>query len=328
MYRIKQRPDDFIVEEIPKLEVLKKGDYTYFLLEKRNWNTLEAIKAIAASLKVKEGRFNIAGIKDKKAVSRQYISAYRINRNKLESLKIKDLSVTVLGYGDDRLRLGQLVGNRFKIVVRDVEKKVKPIAFIENYFDDQRFGGKNSLLGKALVQKEYRKACYTLRLRWSGSDYIAPLRTLGKRLLRFYINSYQSLLFNEAIAGWLAGLPGEKWTVDYTRGCFVFHKDRPPSKVFPIVGFLTEYPTKDVETIYKKILEKENIAKEAFLMRQIPELNSEGNAREAIVPIKEMSIHYKKEDNFYLAEVQFMLPPGSYATVVIKKLFGTKNPPS
>ena len=121
MYQIKQKPEDFLVEEIPKDLPLGKGDYTYFLLEKKNWNTREAIKAIASRLRVKEKFFNVAGIKDKKAITKQYVSVYKVKPERLENLKIKDIKITVLGKGKERLKLGQLMGNRFTIRIRNAE---------------------------------------------------------------------------------------------------------------------------------------------------------------------------------------------------------------
>ena len=117
MYKIKHKIDDFCVEESVKLDLTnKKKDYTYFILEKRNWNTNDAIKAIASRLKIRPNRFNVAGIKDRKAITRQYVSAYKINKNELENLKIKDLKIIFVGYGDERLRLGQIECNNFKII--------------------------------------------------------------------------------------------------------------------------------------------------------------------------------------------------------------------
>ncbi len=115
MYQIKQKPEDFMVEEIPKNMALGSGEYTYFLLEKKNWNTREAIKAIASRLNSREKYFNIAGVKDKKAIAKQYVSAFKISPERLENLKIKDIKIIVLGKGKERLKLGQLKGNKFAL---------------------------------------------------------------------------------------------------------------------------------------------------------------------------------------------------------------------
>ncbi len=324
MYKIKQKLEDFYVEEIPKLEIEKKGDYGYFILEKRNWNTNEAIKAIASRLKIKQSRFNIAGIKDKKAITKQYFSAHRVNRNKLESLKIKDIRISFVGYGSERLKLGQLKGNRFKIVVRNLDKEYERIKFIENYFDDQRFGGRNHLLGHALARKQYRRACYMLRLKWEKGDYIGSLRKLGKRLLRFYVNSYQSWLFNKVLYEYFKLKYKNYKKIDYTAGEFIFSSERVKNFKIPIFGFLTEFENKEIEEIYSKIIKEENIDKENFVFRDIPEISSEGNERDLIVELKDLNVKYETDESNkgkLKAILNFSLRPGSYATIVVKKMF-------
>lgn len=321
MYQIKQIPEDFVVEEIPKELHIGQGDYTYFILEKKNWNTRDAIKAISARLKMKEKYFNIAGIKDKKAITKQYVSAYKVNRKRLENLKIKDLKITILGQGKERLKLGQSEGNKFVITVRTLEKKGNSISFIENYYDEQRFSGKNKILGKALVQKEFRKACYTLRLRWEGKDYIGALRKLGKNILRIYTNAYQSYLFNQVLAEYLKTKYKNYFEVDYSQGTFVFSNEKIQNEKLPVIGFLTEFKNREIKNIYERLMKEEKIKKEDFEMREMPEISSEGTERDLFVKIKNFKISYEQEKDKLIAIISFELPPGSYATLVIKKAF-------
>lgn len=320
MYKIKQKPEDFIVEEIPKDLPLGKGDYTYFILEKKNWNTREAIKAIASKLGMKDKYFNIAGIKDKKAITKQYVSVFKVKPERLENLKIKDIKITTIGKGKERLKLGQLLGNKFIIRIKDAEQEPKKISFIENYYDDQRFGGKNKIIGRALVKKEFRKACFSLRLRWEGRDYIGALRTLGKHILRIYLNSYQSYLFNRAIEEYLRTKYKNCSIADYSQGIFVFSNEQIENEKIPILGFLTEFKNKELEKIYKTLMKEDKIKKEDFIMKEMPEINSEGGERDMFVEIKNLEI--KKEDKKTFL-IEFSLPPGSYATIVVKKMFSS-----
>lgn len=323
MYRIKQLPEDFMVEEIPKIK-LGKGPYTYFILEKRFWNTRDAVRAIASRLGIKEKYFNVAGIKDKNAVTKQYVSVLNVPKHRLESLKIKDIKIKVVGNGMERLKLGQLSSNHFKVIVRNLDKKYDKISSIENYYDDQRFGGKNALLGKALVKGEFRKACYNLGLEWQNSDYIGALRKLGKHILRIYVNSYQSLLFNEALASYLKSKYKKYCMVGYSKGSFVFSDEKLKNDKFPILGFLTEFNNKEISSIYNGIMLKEKIKKEDFILRPVPELSSEGNSRKMFVDVEDLRVSYQKDDlnkGKLKAVLDFKLPPGSYATLVVKKMF-------
>lgn len=324
MYVIKEKPEDFIVEEIYKVDLDKKGNYSYFILEKKNWNTNDAIKAIASRLRVNEKYFNVAGIKDKQAITKQLVSVSKVSRDRLERLKIKDIQIQFVGYGKERLKLGQLFGNSFKIVVRNLDKKYDKINFIENYFDDQRFGGRNHLLGHSLVRKSYRQVCYMLRLKWEKGDYIGALRKLGKKLVRFYINSYQSWLWNRALVEYFKPRYKNFRQVEYSVGEFIFSNEQTQSIKFPIVGFLTEFDNKEIMEIYEKLMKKEKINKESFIFRDFPEISSEGNERDILIDLKDLKVKYVKDElhkSKLKAIVEFSLPAGSYATVVIKKMF-------
>jgi len=323
MYKVKQIPEDFMVEEVPKVK-FGKGPYTYFILEKKSWNTRDAIRAIASRLNIKEKYFNVAGIKDRNAVTKQYVSVPNVSGHMLESLKIKDLKITVVGNGMERLKLGQLKSNHFTVAVRNLDREYDKISFIENYYDDQRFGGRNALLGKALVKSEFRKACYNLRLEWQNSDYIGSLRKLGKHILRIYVNAYQSLLFNQALASYLKSKYKKYRLVDYSKGQFVFSGEKLKNESFPILGFLTEFKNGEVASIYNRIMLREKIKREDFILRPVPELSSEGNFRKIFVEIEDFRVSYHKDElnrGKLKAVLDFKLPPGSYATLVVKKMF-------
>ncbi|MBI2106552.1 tRNA pseudouridine(13) synthase TruD [Candidatus Woesearchaeota archaeon] len=324
MYKLKQIPEDFIVEENIRLDLTDKGDYSYFSIEKKNWNTKDIVKIIAKRLNIRERRINIAGIKDKIAITKQYISVFGINPQNLARIKIKDVKIEFIGYGNERIKLGQTNGNKFVIVVRNLDSKGKEIKFIENYFDDQRFGGRNHLLGEALVKKEFRKFCYMLRLKWEENDYIGAIRKLKKGLLTFYINSYQSLLWNKAVSFYVNEEYIGCFYVDYSAGRFVFCSGKVDNIKVPVLGFGTEFKDKKISKIYNEILKEEKIKLEDFIFKEIPELVSEGVDRDLIVPIKDLKVKYlddERNKGKKKAVLRFSLPPGSYGTIVVKKMF-------
>ena|SRR3989344_2969697 len=322
MYVIKQNPDDFFVEEITKLKSKEKGDYLYFILEKKGWNTLEVLDVLARKLKVSKDRFNVAGIKDKNAFTRQYVSVRGVSWDNLNKIVIKNVKLSFFGYGDERIKLGQLKKNRFRIIVRDLEKEYDKISFIENYFDEQRFSGKNVIIGRALVKREFRKVCFNLRLSWNRGDYVNAIRKIGNRMLRFYINSYQSYLWNKAVCKYLKKRNNDCFEVGYSHGSFVFCNKETENIKIPVVGFLTEL-NGELAEIYKKILKEERIKKEDFLIKEIKEISSEGNTRNLIEKF-EMNVTYAKDEtrkNRLKAILEFELSAGSYATIVVKKMF-------
>ena len=232
--QIKTLPEDFVVREVAQLP-LGKGKYDYYLLQKKGWTTLGAVKRLADFLQIPLKDIGFAGNKDKQAVTTQFISIFGVSRKKVEQFSLSDVTLTYQGSGDKRLRLGDLEANTFDIIVRDLpERKALSITKIKNLFDDQRFGvEKNNVpVGKALIQGRFKDACDLLQLPYDGKDYLKALRNIPKRLLRLYVSSYQSYLWNT-----VADKVEDVETV-------------------PLVGFLTELTGK-VGTLYKTLLKKE-----------------------------------------------------------------------
>ena len=160
MYKIKEKPEDFVVKEILNLNKKKKGKYSYFLLKKKNWNTLDLVKKLSKKL---NRDVKYAGLKDKQAVTEQYVSVEGVKEIKFN---IKDVSIRKVGEGDEPIILGGLDGNKFEIVVRNLDsKKNLKINKIENYFDKQRFSEKNVEVGLALLKRNYSKLIKLLNLK-------------------------------------------------------------------------------------------------------------------------------------------------------------------
>ncbi|MEM3486494.1 MAG: tRNA pseudouridine(13) synthase TruD, partial [Candidatus Methanomethyliaceae archaeon] len=142
--KIKATPEDFIVEEITTdgsvLSIDKifsrkdeEGSFTHFILQKRSWTTEGALRRIGDALGVGKKRFSYAGSKDKNAFTTQLVSAYKVAKEDLLSLKLKDIKILGAWYAKDKVHLGELLGNRFTIRVVDVKekepsKKIKKIA--------------------------------------------------------------------------------------------------------------------------------------------------------------------------------------------------------
>jgi len=167
--KLKQLPADFMVEELPGVEVSsEKDEHTVFLLEKQEIDTFDAIRRIAQRLRLSLFEIGYAGLKDKHALARQYISIP--TRFNVQALKLDSIVLSFVGYSRKKIKIGDLAGNRFTIVVRDVEEKKLADIFLRaetistsgvpNYFDSQRFGSviDNTFIGKDVVLKNYEKA--------------------------------------------------------------------------------------------------------------------------------------------------------------------------
>lgn len=311
VYQIKQLPEDFVVKEISKIKIKDRGRYLYFRLKKKDWNTLDVVKEMSKRLKIAIKDIGFAGNKDKKAVTEQLISVKNVKREKLEKIKLKDVSLEFLGYGDEPITLGDLERNYFEIIVRNLDDfKLKVPKKIVNYFDEQRFGKNNVAVGKSLIKKDFKKACKLLELEVKNNDYIGALKMIPKRLLRMYVNAYQSFIWNETV----------KEVVD----------NRMKAKEIPLVGFgteLNEFP--EMKKIIEDILEKEKIGLNDFIIKQIPELSQEGGLRKIFIEVKDFKILEKGDDKLNEGkkkfEISFTLPKGSYGTMVVKEIFKEKS---
>ncbi|NJE46328.1 tRNA pseudouridine(13) synthase TruD [Thermococcus sp. GR7] len=169
--RIKAQPEDFIVMEEPLRSAFDGKKYAIFLLKKRNWDTMAAVKEIAKRAGISYKDIGFAGTKDRHAVTYQYISVPRDAKEKVEAVRIKDIELRFVSYGR-ALKLGHLLGNRFKIIVRDVDesafertkeivRELRSKGGFPNYFGYQRFGERrvtNHLIGKLLLKGDFEGA--------------------------------------------------------------------------------------------------------------------------------------------------------------------------
>jgi tRNA pseudouridine13 synthase len=166
---IKNRAEDFFVQEIPLYEPSGEGEHVYCEIQKTGVATFDAIHRIAAALGISSRFIGYAGLKDARAISRQIFSIWGTTEEAVMGLKVPGITVQWAIRHVNKLRLGHLAANRFAIKIRDVNAtdvvKVRPVlAEIErrgmpNFFGEQRFGhrGNNDLLGAAVVRGDARQ---------------------------------------------------------------------------------------------------------------------------------------------------------------------------
>nr|XP_060633562.1 pseudouridylate synthase PUS7L [Anolis sagrei ordinatus] len=180
----------------------KEDIYTAFTLQKENLETLEAISYLSSELGVLPSDFSYTGIKDKKAVTYQAMVVKKVTPKRLKELGSiigkKGLGLSNVHSVSQPLRLGQLQGNHFAIIVRDLKlhsddcygslkervceamEKVKKNGFI-NYYGPQRFGqGQNihtDQIGLALLSGEMVKA---VKLFFTPEDSDDPVNKAKK----------------------------------------------------------------------------------------------------------------------------------------------------
>src|SRR4051812_32451834 len=118
--RIKVEPEDFLVEEIPAYEASGSGEFLYLWIEKRDLGAQFFLKELARRLDLPTGEIGTAGLKDRRAVTRQWVSVPASAEPNVARLEGDGIRVLQVGRHSNKLRAGHLRGNRFIIVIRDV----------------------------------------------------------------------------------------------------------------------------------------------------------------------------------------------------------------
>eukprot|EP00124_Ichthyophonus_hoferi_P001206 Ihof_evm16s57 gene=Ihof_evmTU16s57 len=176
--------------EIPREKIPAK--YCEFVLYKELKETNSALSIIASKLNVPMKRFMYAGTKDRRAITAQRVQVQGIGAQRLFSINddLWGMKLNHFKYTDDRLNLGDLNGNRFSVVLRNVEnataeelngimETIKKGGFL-NYYGMQRFGTTNiptHHVGVAILQSDFKKAVDLILIPREGeSDEITVAR--------------------------------------------------------------------------------------------------------------------------------------------------------
>lgn len=149
---IKSTPNDFVVEEILGFEPSGEGEHTALLIEKINANTAFVAEQLAKFAGSPLRDVSYAGRKDKVALTRQWFTVYDKGSDacQWQNFALEGVSIKQITRHNRKIKIGSHKGNRFSIVVRDIEytskdalterlEAISKAGFI-NYFGQQRFG--------------------------------------------------------------------------------------------------------------------------------------------------------------------------------------------
>lgn len=157
---IGREPEDFRVDEIPAYSPSGEGEHRYVRIEKRLTTTPDAVRIIAEAAGVEPRDVGYAGLKDKHAVTTQWLSLPRKSVDPGAWALPSTIRVLESSFHANKLRTGHLSGNRFAIRVVDVVSDASGCAAkvlsrltehgVPNYFGAQRFGRGGENLPRAL----------------------------------------------------------------------------------------------------------------------------------------------------------------------------------
>jgi tRNA pseudouridine13 synthase len=186
---------DFEVDEIPAYAPCGEGDHVYFRIEKSGLSTSRAVREIARALGAAPRDIGLAGQKDAGGVTRQMLSLEHVDPERVRALDLPRIRVIEVSRHRNKIKMGHLKGNRFRIRLRGVdpgrEGDVRHVLALldsrgaPNYFGEQRFGlrGDTGDTGRALLAGDFAAAAEIVAGRPGEADSGAVLeaRTLFAR---------------------------------------------------------------------------------------------------------------------------------------------------
>ena len=175
LFLFKQKSFDFIVEEKLPFALSGKGDAFFVYFEKQNITTMDVINFLCKEFNFSRLTLGVAWLKDKDAITRQWISIYKSALRKIgwEQIFLQKLSritkIITTNYHETPIKMTDNITNQFFIRLRanqNLSQEIKKNAldiisvlfkeWFPNFFGTQRFGinGKNREIGKAIVEKK------------------------------------------------------------------------------------------------------------------------------------------------------------------------------
>ena len=326
---IRTFPEDFQVEERPLYLPCGDGEHLYIKVTKRLLSTPDLVKIISAALGVKVQGIGTAGLKDARAVTTQMLSLHFVTPEQLGRLKTDDriLSIDILGRHRNRLRPGHHAGNRFRLVIRDVADHARTTVpdvlhmlqqrGVPHYFGPQRQGkkGENYLVGEALLSDTAKRT------------------QLSRAKRMWYLNTFQSHLFNNILAQRINSIDrvfvGD-WAIKTDNGaCFHVEdaeQEQPRVDRFEIsptgilFGSRVSWADGEPGRIEEAVMTDAGTTRDA-LVAAAKASGFRGERRALRIHLSELDWSL---DGSALT-LSFVLPPGAYATSVLRELMKTET---
>ena len=205
---LKTAPEDFVVEEIPAYLPAGEGTHTFLFIEKRGHTTEEALMKLSRAFGVPRDAMGAAGMKDRQAVTRQWVSLPDVDPATALAFSTPELRVLDAKRHGNKLKTGHLRGNRFTVRLRGLRcaqdealERARSImerlaaVGLPNRFGPQRFGarGDNAQKGRELLRGGDPSDDATRDGRRDGRRNSGRLGRIERRLM---LSALQAELFN------------------------------------------------------------------------------------------------------------------------------------
>jgi len=356
--RFKTTPEDFIVEELawdwkckiseakvfnqkPDLKELDTENPKDFLLcefEKKDIDNFRAKKEFASEIRKGVDALGFAGIKDKKAHTCQRVSIFKPDLEKIKNFKHQNIYIKNFKWNKRKIKLGYLEGNRFTVILRDIDSKsatkitnkIRKTDHFSNYFGKQRFGSvraNNAKVGYLLAKKKFEEAIDVILTETSNKE--RPETTESRKNLKEHKNYKRALdefpvflKFERGIINYLMEKPGDY--IGAIKRCerktFLLYMHALQSKLFneilevalseeidftqkgqmriPLFGYKSKFDEGELGEIEQEILNKNNIELDDFRIPEIPYLSLKGDYRIALIKVNDIETKIDDDDMY------------------------------
>jgi tRNA pseudouridine13 synthase len=314
-------PEDFEVEEVPAYPPSGTGEHIFAFIEKRGLTTKDAVRVLCQSVGADPKAAGWAGLKDRHAITRQWISIWETTPEALMKVEVEGVRVLEAAPHPHKLRTGHLESNRFRIALRqidparinDLHRVLEEIETrgLPNYYGEQRFGREGDNATRAL--------------RWVLGETRAPRGGFERKL---QMSALQSQLFNRCVAERVqTSTLGKVWPGDvmkkhdsgglFTATDLAQTQARADaweiSPTGPMFGAKMRWPEGEARLREKALLEEMGLTLDHLgkWKRIAP-----GTRRFVRIPVPKIGV--RVSDN--TANLNFTLPAGSYATILVREI--------
>jgi tRNA pseudouridine13 synthase len=314
-------PEDFEVEEVPAYLPSGSGEHIFAFIEKRELTTKDAVRALCESVGADPKAAGWAGLKDRHAITRQWVSIWGTTPDALTKAEIEGVQVLEAAPHSHKLRTGHLQANQFRLRLRQVEASRiddlrRVLAEIEtrglpNYYGEQRFGREGDNAERAL--------------RWVLGEARAPRGGFQRKL---QMSALQSQLFNRCVAERVqTSTLGQVFAGDVMKkhdsGGLFIATDLEDAQVRadaweisatgPMFGAKMRWPEGEARAREEALLQEVGVTLEHLgkWKRIAP-----GTRRFVRVPVPKTGVSVSGNT----VNLEFTLPAGSYATILVREI--------